>query len=79
MLALRQIETIVPHVRKKTGLMAGLGARDPFRASAQTCDVVRHRFDFAVVELGSDLGHGQVILAHTIAKSAELCRGLVGM
>jgi hypothetical protein len=62
----------VPQGRKKTGHEGRLLHMLWGQESTQTGDVIGHRFDFAVIEFGRHLGHGQVVLAHAIAKPAEL-------
>ena len=52
-----------------------LGKKGPMRPDnlTQTGNVIRNRFDFTVIHLGSNHGHLRIIFSDTVAISHQLC------
>ena len=66
---------------KKRVLKDPLGLKGPIRSAGltQTGNVIGNRFDFTVIQLGSNHGHLRIVLSSAIAISHQLRRCVIGM
>ena len=64
---------------KSTGQTDAQPGYRPVSKSAQTRDVIRHRFDFAIIHFCGHLGHLKVVLANTFTELNELGSGVLSM